>query len=58
MMMTSLSKLRIYNLCGAVLSMIYAVTCAAWPVFVLNLCLTGINSFQLYRLHSKKEETK
>ena len=56
MMMTSLKKLRIFNLCGAVLSMIYAFTCAAWPVFVLNFCLTGINSVQLYRLRSKKEE--
>ena len=56
MMMTSVTKLRIFNLCGSVLSMIYAFICATWPVFVLNLCLTGINSVQLYRLRSKKEE--
>ena len=56
MMMTSVTRLRIFNLCGSVLSMLYAFACATWPVFVLNLCLTGINSFQLYRLRSHKEE--
>ena len=57
MMMTSVTKLRIFNLCGSVLSMFYAFATATWPVFVLNFCLTGINSIQLYRLrHPKKEE--
>ncbi len=58
MMMTNVTKLRWLNLCGAVLSMMYAFACAAWPVFVLNLSLTVINGVQLYRLHNTmKEET-
>lgn len=58
MMMTNVTKLRWLNLCGAVLSMVYAFACAAWPVFVLNLSLTVINGIQLYRLrHCVKEET-
>lgn len=58
MMMTSITKLRIFNLCGAVLSVIYAFATKAWPVFLLNFCLTVINGIQLYRLHTlEKEET-
>lgn len=56
MMMTSVGKLRVFNLCGSVLSMVYAYATATWPVFVLNLCLTVINSIQLYRLHHPKKE--
>lgn len=58
MMMTSVTRLRILNLCGSVLSMIYAYACATWPVFVLNVCLAVINSVQLYRLHHPKKEEK
>jgi hypothetical protein len=58
MMMTSVKKLRIFNMCGAVLSAFYAVMTGAMPVFVLNLCLTAINGIQLYRLKNKKEEVK
>ena len=57
MLMTSMTKLRFYNLLGSVLSMVYAYSCAAWPVFLLNLCLTAVNSVQLYRLRTQKEET-
>ena len=55
MMMTSLERLRWLNLAGSVVSMIYAFACATWPVFVLNLCLSGINIVQLIRLGRKKE---
>lgn len=58
MMMTSLTKLRWFNMAGAVLSMIYAWQTDAMPVFVLNLCLTGIHGAQLYRMRCKKEDTK
>lgn len=47
MMMRSINKLRILNISGAVISMIYAILVNAWPVVVLNACLTLINLYQL-----------
>ena len=32
MMMTSVIKLRIINMCGGAISLIYALLCNAWPV--------------------------
>ena len=56
-MMTSVSKLRWLNLCGAVLSAVYALLTNSMPVLLLNGCLMVINGIQLYRLaHSQKEE--
>ena len=49
MMMTSVTKLRIFNICGAVISAIYAAHYHTWPVVVLNVCLTCINVFHLVR---------
>lgn len=54
MMMTSVNKLRIVNMCGSVISAIYSGICDAWPIVVLNVCLILINSFQLIK--SKKEQ--
>lgn len=56
MMMTSVSKLRWFNLGGSVLSLVYALATGAMPVFVLNVSLACINSFQLYRLHRTNKE--
>ena len=56
-MMTSVSKLRWFNLIGAALSTVYALLTNAMPVLVLNVSLMVINGIQLYRLaHQKKEE--
>ena len=54
MMMTSVVRLRWLNFAGSVVSMLYAFACAAWPVFVLNLCLAVINIVQLIRLGRKE----
>ena len=58
MMMTSLTKLRIVNISGSVVSMIYAVLVNAWPVVLLNAGMILINILQLLRLarKAKKEE--
>lgn len=56
MMMTSVTRLRWLNLCGSVITVIYAFATNTWPVFVLNLSLAGINAVQLFRLRHKKEE--
>ena len=47
MMMKSINKLRIFNISGAIISMIYSAIISAWPVVVLNGCLIIINSYQL-----------
>lgn len=51
MMMTSVSKLRILNLSGSVISMIYAIVMNTWPVAALNFGMILINTVQLIRLH-------
>ena len=49
MMMTSVRLLRILNICGSVMSGIYALCGGAYPILLLNLCLIGINLFHLIR---------
>ena len=49
MMMTSVLKLRIFNMCGGVISLIYAVFCNAWPVVLMNFCLLIINFIHTVR---------
>ncbi len=55
MMMTSVLKLRIINMCGGVISLIYAVLTNTWPVAVLNACLVCINFVQTIRQLRKKD---
>lgn len=58
MMMTSMLKLRIINMCGGLISLIYAILRNTWPVVVLNACLITINFFQTVRqLRQKNEST-
>lgn len=54
MMMTSVVKLRIFNLTGSIISVIYAYLSGTWPVVVLNFCLALINVAQLRRLNRTK----
>lgn len=54
MMMTSVVKLRIFNLAGSVISMIYALCTGTWPVVLLNFGLAGIQIGQLIRLRKVK----
>ena len=56
MMMTSLTKLRLLNLSGAVLSVVYAWVTGAMPVLVLNLLLTVINTVQLLRARQTRRK--
>ncbi len=56
MMMTSVLKLRIFNMCGALISLIYAVCVNTWPVALLNACLLCINFVQTVRELKKREE--
>ncbi len=47
MMMTKLSMLRIFNICGSVISAAYSYLSGAMPVVFLNVGLIVINLTQL-----------
>ena len=49
MMMSSVVKLRIFNVCGSVISAVYAILSVGYPVALLNLALTVINVTQLIK---------
>ncbi len=56
MMMTKLSLLRIFNVCGSVISAVYAYLSGAMPVVLLNLGLILINGIQLIREQRRKRK--
>ncbi|MBQ7397239.1 MAG: hypothetical protein IJW09_00260 [Clostridia bacterium] len=49
MMMTSLTRLRVVNIAGSVITTIYSVLMSAFPVVFLNVGLIVINVVQLIR---------
>lgn len=56
MAMTKLTTLRIMNISGSVISVIYAVLCNTWPVVFLNLGMIIINVIQLVRLYRSEKQ--
>lgn len=54
MMMTSVLKLRWFNIAGSIVSMTFAALSDAWPVVFLNFALIIINPIQIVRLHKLK----
>lgn len=58
MMMSSVTKLRIVNMSGSVISAIYAAICGTWPIVVMNVCLFVINGAQLIRGAKAKRAEK
>ena len=54
MLMTSLTKLRIINVCGAIISTIYSIIVGAWPIVVMNICLMCINIFHIVTAYTKR----
>ena len=55
MMMTSVEKLRWFNISGSVISMNYGALTGAWPVVFLNVGTITINVVQIIRLRRKKQ---
>ena len=49
MTMKSINKLRVFNLAGSIISVIYSLIIVAWPTVVLNLCLASINIYHLIK---------
>ena len=59
MMMSSVTKLRIVNMSGSVISAIYAAICGTWPIVVMNVCLFIINGAHLIKgAIAKKSKTQ
>ncbi len=56
MMMTKLSMLRIFNICGSVISATYSYLSDAMPVALLNLGLIAINLTQLVMEKKRKKQ--
>ena len=56
MMMKSLNKLRIFNIAGSIISMLYSIATGAWPIVVMNAFLICINTYHLIR--GRLEEMK
>ena len=56
MMMTSLTRLRILNISGALISFVYALICSVYPVALLNGALSAINGIQLTKDLIKKRK--
>lgn len=50
MLMTSVIKLRIFNICGSFIGMLYGIATNTWPNVILNLSLITINVYQLLRI--------
>jgi hypothetical protein len=55
---TNVLRLRLFNLAGAALFVIYGFLIKAWPVAGLNLYIVGVNCFFLYRIFKSKEYFK
>lgn len=45
--MKSIKKLRLFNIVGATLFVVYSVIIQAWPVAFINLFSIGINIYRL-----------
>ena len=56
LMMTSVEKLRWFNISGSVISAIYAMILGTWPVVVLNVGTISINVVQIIRLRRQKNQ--
>lgn len=45
--MKSIKKLRLFNIVGATLFVVYSIIIRAWPVALINLFSIGINIYRL-----------
>lgn len=55
LMMTSILRLRIINLVGAVFFTLYGLLIGSIPVAAVNVFIVGINLYYLYRIFGTKE---
>jgi len=48
-------KIRIFDIVGALLFILYGLLIKSFSTVLLNLVLTGVNIYQLYKLKGGKE---
>ena len=59
MMMTSVLKLRVLNVCGGLISAIYSAIYGAWAIVIMNFCIISINIFHIVReLIARRKEKR
>lgn len=58
MMFSSINKLRIINIIGSIISLIYSIIVDAWPIVILNASLITINMYHLIRYYIQKRKLK
>ncbi|MET7420237.1 YgjV family protein [Dactylosporangium sp. NPDC005555] len=51
-----LLRLRVLNLIGSVVLVVYNAALSVWPMVGLNAAMTGINAFHLYRMHRTRHD--
>ena len=56
MLMTSITKLRVVNMTGSVISIIYALIIGSFPVALMNICLLLINAYNIIKLKRQKTQ--
>lgn len=56
--MTSIVKLRWYNMLGAALFSAYGFLIGAYPVAIMNLLIVGTNIYYLIKMNRRKEDFK
>ena len=56
MMMRSINKLRMFNIAGSIISMIYAIATNTWPIAIMNGVLVIVNVYQLIRVKMKQTQ--
>lgn len=56
MTMSSMKKLRILNILGSIITVIYSVIISAYPIVFLNLGLSLVNLYKLFSEGKKGEK--
>lgn len=56
MLMSSVVKLRIINVCGSIISATYAFLIGSFPLALMNVCLIVINIFNLIKLFRTEQK--
>ena len=55
MTMSNITKLRLFNISGAIISAIYSIIISAWPLVLLNVVLTIIHLYHLTKEYIKRK---
>ena len=49
MMMSSMIKLRVVNICGSVVCAVYSILTSAYPLALLNVAAIAVNCWRIYQ---------